>query len=357
MLARSTPTPFSPLPSSRARRQHLLSDPAATLPPVPPSSLASRHRWWLLPAGALVGLVASTLVPSTTGCIYHDTCIKVTFPGRDWCRNLANALMWPADGSIDDAEPILRPDGFPPQGCRCYNDAEQQIIRDHAPACRFEDFFEELELATRQECQALVPPGYDHNCWTTSGAAASVAEGESRGPVGSCIGNCEYGTPPAGGSCPTPTPYECATGGGEECDSGGETSVGEPGTDDTSSDESGEGLLDIDAFVMCDMQDCEIDEAFARRLYADPSPIVDQGTRLIFDVKRARHVFDRVERGTLAYALGFRTGDRLESINGFVIHDLQSALDAYVRLANEPLLEVRVQRGSRWFDFTFTFVP
>jgi hypothetical protein len=304
-----------------------------------------------------VGLAASTLVPSTTGCIYHDTCIKVTSPGRDWCRNLANALMWPADGSIDDAEPVLRPDGFVPRGCRCYNDAEQQILDDNVPACRYEEFVEELELATRQECQALVPPGYDHNCWTASGATASIAEAEYGGPVGSCIGNCEYGSPPAGGSCPTPTPYECGTGGGEECDSGGETSAGDSGADETGSDESGEGLLDIDAFVACERQDCEIDEAFARRLYSDPSPIVDQGARLVFDEKRKRHVFDHVEPGTLAYALGLRTGDRLESVNGAIIHDLQSALDAYARLGNESVLEVRLQRGTRWLDFTYTFVP
>jgi PDZ domain len=324
---------------------------------------ARRRRWLLLPAGALLGAAAAFLSPGTSGCVYHDTCIMVTSPGRDWCRNVANALMWPVDGSIADAEPILRPDGATPRGCHCYNDAEEQILRDHAPECRFEDMFEELGLAARQECQALVPPGYDHNCWTSTGTAASVVEGEFRGGVGSCIGNCEYGAPPADGSCPTPDPYECATGGGEECDTEGdaEATGGESGVDETGSDESGMGAididaLDIDAFVSCEGRACEVDEALARRLYADPSSLVGQRTRLVHDGELRRHVFAHVEPGTLAYVLGLRTGDRLESVNGLVIHDLGAALDAYVRLGEATELEVKIKRGSQWLDFTYTFV-
>lgn len=324
---------------------------------MPPSAPTTHHRWWLLPAGAFLGLLLATLPPTTSGCVYHDTCIKVTSPGRDWCRNLANALMWPADGSIDDAEPILRTDGFPPRGCRCYNDAEDQILRDHVPACRFDLFVEELELATRQECQSLVPEGYDHNCWTAAGPMASVVEGEYYEGPGSCIGNCEYGNPPLGGSCPTLTPYECATGGGEECDSDGDSGEGESGLADTTGDESGAGILDFDAFVTCNERGCEIDETFAQRLYADPSPLVDQGVLLVYDEDIARFVLDHVEPGTLVHALGLRTGDRLESVGGLIIDDLDPALEAYGKLAHEHVLHVEIDRGSQWLRFTYTFVP
>lgn len=323
------------------------------------SPSAHRRAWLLLPGGLALGAVAAFLAPGTAGCLYHDTCIKVTSPGRNWCRNVANALMWPVGGSSDDAEPIVRPDGATPRGCRCYNDAEQQILRDHAPSCRFDDLFEELELTARQECQALIPPGYDHNCWTATGPVASVVEGEFREGVGSCIGSCEYGAPPVNGSCPNPDPYECATGGGEECDSEGDaetTDGGDSGLDETgSSDESGEAALDVDALVHCDGRTCTIDETFARSLYVDISPIVDQGTLLVYDEEHHRHVFTRVEPGTLAHALGLRTGDRLESVNGLSIRDLDSALDAYVRLGREPALAVRVKRGSQWLDFKYTF--
>ena len=323
-------------------------------------SPATLRRCWLLLGGALLGSIAAILAPGTTGCIYHDTCIKVTSPGADWCRNVALAKMWPVGGSFDDAEPVVRLDGGSPRGCRCYNDAENQIFDDEAPECQYEEFLDDLEQAAREECQALVPPGYDHNCWTTSGAQASVVEGKFPLGPGSCIGNCEFGSPPVGGSCPSISPYECATGGyGDEgCESEGdpETSTGDSGLDETGSETSGGILGDIDAFVDCQALKCEIDEAFARSLYVDPSPLLDQGTRFVYDARLERHVLHDVERGSLAHALGLRTGDLLESVDGMTIHDLDSALRAYVQLAAATTMNVRVKRGSQWLDFTYTFV-
>jgi hypothetical protein len=312
----------------------------------------------------LLGLAASTLAPGTAGCIYHDTCIKVTSPGTDYCRNVALARMWPIGGSFDDAEPILRPDGASPRGCRCYNDAELQIWDDEAPACVIEGFLADLEQAARQECQDLVPPGYDHNCWTVNGPQASIVEAESLHGPGACIGNCEYGSPPSGGSCPAPNPYECATGGDgddgcaegdDETDS--ETGSSDSGLDETGSGTSGGGVLDIDEVVDCIGQSCEIDEAFARSLYLDPSPLLDQPARLVYHPKLRRHVLNDVEPGSLAHALGLRTDDQLESIDGITIDDLDSAMQAYVELGDATTLDVRIKRGTRWLDFTYTFVP
>lgn len=332
----------------------MLHWPHASSPP------ASGYRWWLLGGGTLLGLLAALIAPSTA-CVYHDTCIMVTSAGTDWCRNVALAKQWPVGGSFDDADPILRADGAAPRGCRCYNDAEDQLLEDQAPECRYDGFIEELEQAARQECQSLVPPGYDHNCWTTSGPQASIVEPEFRGAIGACIGNCEFGAPPAGGSCPVLNPYECATGGGgdEGCDAedSSDTSGDESGLDDTGSGTSGGALDDLDGMVSCAGQDCEIDGALARRLYADPSPLLDQGARLVYHAKLQRHVLQGVEPDSLAYALGLRTGDQLESIDGMLIHDLDSALLAYVQLANATALEVRVKRGTRWLDFTYTFAP
>jgi hypothetical protein len=293
--------------------------------------------------------------------VYHDTCIKVTTPGWDWCRNLALAKMWPVGGSFEDAEPVLRSDGGSPRGCRCYNDAEDQIFVDEAPECQYEGFLDDLAQAAREECQALVPPGYDHNCWTVSGPQASVVEGENSQGPGSCVGNCEYGSPPVGGSCPSPSPYECATGGyGDEgCAPEGDagTSTGDSGQDETGSDTSGGGVLgDIDAFVDCHGFDCEIDETFARQLYLDPSPLLDDAARLVYDAKLRRHVLHRVEPGSLAHALGLRTGDVLEAVSETTISDLDSALAAYARLAEADTVRVLVKRGSQWLDFTYTFV-
>lgn len=314
---------------------------------------------WLLLGGALLGVAAALVAPASTGCVYHDTCIMVTSPGHDWCRNVALAKMWPVGGSFEDAEPILRLDGGSPRGCRCYNDAEDQILEDKAPECRLEEFVDELGQAARQECQALVPPGYDHNCWTTSGLQASIVEEQFFQGAGACVGNCEYGSPPLNGSCPSPNPYECATGdGGEGCGSGGdaEGTTGDSGLDDTGDGTSGSILDDIEAVVDCEGLDCEIEEAFARRLYVDPSPLVEGGTRLVYDTKARRHILRDVDPGSLPHALGLRTGDLLESVDGMTIHDLDSALRAYVELGHATTVTVQIRRGTRWLEFTYTFV-
>lgn len=324
---------------------------------------ARPRRWLLLPVGALLGAAAAFLSPGTSGCVYHDTCIKVTSPGHDWCRNVAIARQWPIGGSFDDAVLILRPDGAPPRGCRCYNDAENETLELHVPECRYLAFVDELEQAARQACESLVMPGYDHNCWTMSGPQASFVEDTFFDKAGSCIGNCEYGPPPSGGSCPAPNPYECATGddsgGGDEgCDSGSvETGEGESGLDETGSDTSGGEMLDIEGLIVCDEHWCEIDEGLARELYADPATLLDQGARLVYHDETRRHVVRGVASGSVAFALGLRDGDWLESVDGMVIHDFESALQAYLRLRDADALEVRVRRGSQWLDFTYTFVP
>ncbi|MCA9709036.1 MAG: hypothetical protein KDK70_24540, partial [Myxococcales bacterium] len=155
------------------------------------TKLGSARRWWIPASGGLLGILVSSLGPASGGCIYPDHCIKVTSPGHDWCRNLANAIQWPAGGSLDDAEPVLDAEGDAPKGCVCFNDAEDQILDDEVPACRYEQLIEEIEQAAREECQSLVLPGYDHNCWTATGPQASTPGIEFFGGAGACIGNCE----------------------------------------------------------------------------------------------------------------------------------------------------------------------
>lgn len=269
---------------------------------------------------------------------------------------MANALQWPAGGSIDDAEPVLRPDGAAPRGCRCFNDAENQILEDEVPECRLEELFDEIDLATREECQSLVLPGYDHNCWTTNGPQASTVENKFPNGSGSCIGNCEYGGPPAGGSCPVLNPYECATGEGDGgCALNEET---EDTTDGDGLDGSGSegGILPSEDTITCNGNECEITEWFARTVYEDPSFFIKQGTRLLYDATSKRHSFVGVKPGSLAYDLGIRTSDRLESINGIIIRDLDSALKAYATLNEARTLNVRIQRASQWIDFVITIV-
>ena len=51
--------------------------------------------------------------------------------------------------------------------------------------------------------------------------------------------------------------------------------------------------------------------------------------------------------GTVLYDLGFRNGDRIESINGFDVSNPERALEAYAHLRTADVLEVRVMREGR----------
>ncbi|MCA9704523.1 MAG: hypothetical protein KDK70_01600 [Myxococcales bacterium] len=285
----------------------------------------------------------------------------MTSPGHDWCRNLANALQWPANGSIEDAGPIVDAEGAPPRGCRCFNDAEHQILGDMVPACKVDALLAELEDAARQDCQSLVQPGFDHNCWQANGANASTPEGEipEDGP-GACIGNCEYGAPPSGGSCPDPTPYECETGdgGGGLCETTG-FGTGSESADSTGDLDTSGGIMELNAdqFISCEEMTCEIDRSFARMIHDDPTLLLGESTRIHHDRVVQRHVFVDVEPGSIAYTRGLRTGDRLESVDGTVIDGLDAALHVYAQSANEDVLDVRVMRGRQWLDFEYVFVP
>jgi len=51
------------------------------------------------------------------------------------------------------------------------------------------------------------------------------------------------------------------------------------------------------------------------------------------------------------------SGDMLESVDEMIIHDLDSALQAYLQLGDATAVAIRVKRRTRWLDFTYTFVP
>ena len=176
------------------------------------------------------------------------------------------------------------------------------------------------------------------------------------GEGGGEVGNCEYGAPPSGGSCPDSTPYECATGGGGDglCEMTGPLDTSGDSGLDTS---GGVSELDAELFVGCEGRVCEIDRSFARMLYNDPELLLAESARLYYDATTRRHVFIDVEPGSVAYTLGIRNGDQLESVDGRVIDGLDAALHVYVQSGSLPDLGVRVRRGTRWLDFDFSFVP
>ncbi|MEM9458394.1 MAG: hypothetical protein AAGF11_29725 [Myxococcota bacterium] len=337
-------------------------------PPCGPSIRVRSRLCLTVGSGLLLGGALSVATPSVGGCIYHDTCIKATSPGHDWCRNLTNALQWPAGGSIDDAIPVTYENGAVPQGCRCFNDAEDQILNDDTPECKLDELLDEIEAAVRQECQSLVLPGNEHNCWQANGPNASTLEGKfKRTDPGSCIGNCKYGGAPSGGSCPELNPYECATG-----DDGGlcgatedsDTDSDEPDSADSTSDDSdsidtsgGVHELDADLFIHCSETTCEIDSSFAHMLYDDPTLLLSESARLYFDSEEQRYILVSVEPGSVAYTLGLRTTDRLESINGTVIDSLAAGMRAYSENNNKDELDLRIMRGSQWLDFDYLLVP
>lgn len=164
-----------------------------------------------------------------------------------------------------------------------------------------------------------------------------------------CVGRCAYTNPPPNGECPDKNPCECNDDeyGNDEVEGDTDTEGG-----DTSSETGviqGPGV-----FITCQSTLCSIDAEYAWTLWDDPSLLAHDAV-LVFDAAQSRFVFMEVEPDTVAYALGLRTGDALESVDGVVIDDLHAAMQAYLGHEHAEALEVRVGRGPRWVDFGYRF--
>jgi hypothetical protein len=193
----------------------------------------------LLAASLALGLAASVVAPS--GCILPDYCIVVLTPGTDWCVHTEGAMMWPV-GQPELAEPVSPPAGGPPQGCRCFNDADVAILQDQLPADIFGGLVDEIEADARNECALAVPPGFDHNCYTEDGSLALgfAAPFPEHAPSDDCIGSCAYIKPPPHGSCGVdPDPYTC-----NEEYGGGETGI-DQATETGDSDTGDSGPVNV----------------------------------------------------------------------------------------------------------------
>ncbi len=284
------------------------------------------------------------LTNSSTGCIIPDECILVTSPGKSWCRYLGDAKMWPI-GYPSAAVDVEDRQGSPPKGCACFNAVEHDILLDGAPAIAYANLLEEIEFAARNQCDFLVPSGYDNNCYD-DGKNGSVAETPFSNGPGACVGDCIYTD-----DCGDPNPYECECLVGQ-CGGSGETG----GSGDNGSNGGGVDGLSSGSYISCLQNDCDIDSAFAEMLWDEPTLLLSESTRLVYDAATARFMFYSVGSGSVADELGFQSGDVLESVGSVVIDDLDTALGVFASSRDAMSIDVRVLRGTQWVDFTFTFV-
>ena len=214
-----------------------------------------RHRSASIPAGLLTGLIAGGSVgfmSASSGCLIPDHCIVVTVPGVDWCSKAVGALQWPV-GHPELAVPVLDETNRPPIGCRCFNLAEVEILYAEAPHEKFAEFTASIQQATRDECDFIVPAGWDHNCYIV-GMDGPTFNDVYPDAAGTCIGDCTYVKPPPNGTCRAdPNPYECEerygdgrmdTGSSMATDSVAETSTSDETntSDETDSGGDGDGL-------------------------------------------------------------------------------------------------------------------
>jgi hypothetical protein len=225
-------------------------------------------------------------------------------------------------------------------GCACFNSAENQVLSDEAPEDYAATLSGTIDEAARHACDSLVPAGYDHNCYL-DGPGEPQAETPSRIGLGECVGDCAYTD-----DCGDPDPYEC------ENIVDGRSS--EPDGGETGSESGGGGNLGL--YIDCSGDVCDVDESFAAMLWSDPSLLLSESTRLIYQPADRRFVFATISTGTLAAELGFRDGDILDSVNGVIIDDLDTALAVYASNHDARSLRVRVARRGQWIDFTFNFV-
>lgn len=169
-------------------------------------------------------------------CIVPDYCIELYTPGVDWCAVLDGAMIWPND-QPELAEPLVDEYGGPPKGCVCFNDADQAILGDGTPAEQYDALSAIIGSSARNACNALVPLGYDSNCFVKDGEGAAVAQSIfASGPSNDCKGKCVFTNPPPFGDCPEKNPYECND------DEHGNDEVDEPADVDSGGSESGTGV-------------------------------------------------------------------------------------------------------------------
>ncbi|HLT38589.1 MAG TPA: hypothetical protein VK034_20015, partial [Enhygromyxa sp.] len=141
--------------------------------------------------------------------------------------DVVGARMWPP-GSEDLAVPVLDEDQNWPRACVCFNDAETEILFGMAPDEVYAELASEIEQAARDECDVIVPVGWEHNCYDESpdGPMLSLPV---QGDPGDCVGDCGYVSEPKGGCGDDPNPYECEmlaageTGGDAESESDDES--------------------------------------------------------------------------------------------------------------------------------------
>ncbi|MCA9698474.1 MAG: hypothetical protein KC431_13170 [Myxococcales bacterium] len=291
--------------------------------------------------GFATGVIVALAIPA--GCILPDYCIMLRTAGRDWCRYVEGAKMWPP-GHPELAEPIVGEFGSPPRGCKCFNLAEQDILTNKAPSEAYESLLAEIEEYTRNACHLLTKPGYEHNCYTVQGADAptfTFAFGDA--PSEECFGSCSFINPPPGKDCPEPPdPWACNEnhGGSAGDDAGSETPP-----------------IDVGDAIKCEGVICVVEAGFAQMLWSDPSLLLGDSTRLIYDAEFGHFVFSNVQPDDVAHALGLRTDDVLWSINGLNVDGPEAGLMAYVENEDSESLEVVVLRGGRQVIFRYDSVP
>ena len=296
---------------------------------------------WILGGGFVLGLMTAALMPA--GCIIPDYCIMLRTAGRDYCRHIEGAMMWPL-GHPELAEPVMQQFGNPPEGCKCFNVAEQAILTNKTPAEKFAALSAELEEPARNACHLLVPAGYDHNCYTIEGPdAPTFDEPLSGAPSEDCFGSCSYINPPPGKDCPDPPdPWACNE--NEGADSAGDDAGGETPP------------IDVGDSIECAGGTCLIDADWAQALWANPELLLADAARLVYDGSEGRFVFTTVEPGDVAHALGLRSGDVLLTINGLSIDGPEVGLLAYMENESTEVVDLTVRRDGREHGLRFEFV-
>jgi hypothetical protein len=165
---------------------------------------------------------------TSSGCIFGDECIVIITQGNDWCSEIINAQMWPAEHP-ELAEPVKDAEGNWPRGCVCFNDAEGEILEAELPLLKYMAFSAQIANVARDDCDFHVPLGWDHNCYDESADGPVVAD-PGQGDQGECVGDCAYANIPKSGCGEDPSPYECEATYGEGAETGDMS-----GTDGTTS--------------------------------------------------------------------------------------------------------------------------
>jgi hypothetical protein len=99
----------------------------------------------------------------------------------------------------------------------------------------------------------------------------------------------------------------------------------------------------------------EIDQDFFEAIMADPRPLLEDDAR-IYESEWGDFRFQDVEEGSIAYELGFRSGDIIIKIDNYYLFTFEQISTAWDAVEDQGSWTVTIQRSTVYYEFDYELI-